>query len=138
MKKLLSVLVVGVMMIGLTACGSGGVKKVCKMNLFGITAEYTVHADSEDGDVTSVDMLFDVTYLNLGIDPEELSDEEKEATVSEFTESLDLGSEVETEMTDEGIIVTTTVQGDAMSELGSDLTYKGFIEEMETFGATCE
>ncbi len=146
MKKLKNLVVVLLLAVIVAGCGSSdkkGATKTCSIEIMGMEIAYVLQAESEEGNITDVEMSVNMSYDALGVSADDLTDDMKEEIVSEMEAmvGVDEGMEVETDFNDDGIKVVAVMSVDALKEMSGtdeDLPLDEFVAEMETMGATCE
>jgi hypothetical protein len=116
MKKLLGLSAITALFV-LTACGESSDETVCTMAVGEEGIEMTLTAQSEDGEITSID-------FETRLDISELDEDFVEMMIEEDGVELDGGY----------IVSTQTV---TPGELSVPTDLDEFIEELEDQGATC-
>ncbi len=128
---------------GCSSKSSNEVEQVCTQEAMGMIYEYTIHAQSKEGDVIGVDLQFSASYEVLEIDINEMSEEDKEETLAELELSigLDESLNVKGEFKEEELIITAYLDANYLqshSEMEEKVTLPTVIEDLEFVGATCE
>lgn len=156
MKKILSLLVMMLMTVSLTACGSEEISsKTCTIESDGLQQTFKLTATNNTVDKIELTMVYDAE--TLGVDSlSELDDSQKELIESNMLDTLGLES-----ATNEGLeltidfddVMTVVLKVDlkkADSELlekvgldftdatEEDMSLDVAVEEMESSGATCK
>ena len=129
MKKLLGLVALATILV-LAACGGSSTDEtaVCTVDMMGL--RMTITAQSEDGDITSIEVAMRLPLIDFELDASDvdLESDEMQAMLR------NMGFEGDVDIDGDYLVVTDS--GTA-AELGFASTIDEFIEEAEAGGATC-